>query len=513
MALDFPPPPLQGAPDQTWTDPNNQVWHWNGDAWVRTKIGSGIPEPTVLATQMSRQVDEAGKAGKWIPTAVDVWYLGAFDSSPLVDNNGDPLVEGHVYLNKMANTMYSWDGKAWRPFAPTYEIFGLTSYTYQLSAPLLSAPLVGPDIYGNTPAGWIEGQTLVTVYRQSPGGTDPDTGGSRLNAEIDGNIPQDFLINYANSQVTPVNVQWENGDKIILQISQIQLGNDASTFPWVIDEDDMVSNTETKVPTQQSVKTYVDVADTQLQENMDALEEHVDLQFEQFQTGIKNLIINGNSQIRQRPYISDWANLPINTYFIDRWYKSAWAPTKKTQVLEYLEGLIDGQTYTVSWDGGGIGDYWNGQSNAITNSGDTGFQIIGKDELYPPRIALPYTAYNIQVEKGVEVTVLEKRSATTELLACQAFYWRMRDETAEMFAVPRNGGGREREGHLLLPVLMRNFISSGFKFSFTGGYSNNFASPPLVDSDGQYVRWYGPASNTTADTWVKGLVIDGDFYD
>lgn len=36
------------------------------------------------------------------------------------------------------------------------------------------------------------------------------------------------------------------------------IGSDISGEAWVIDEDDMVSDLDTKVPTQQSVKAYVD---------------------------------------------------------------------------------------------------------------------------------------------------------------------------------------------------------------------------------------------------------------
>jgi len=297
--LDFPTPPTL---NEVWLDPMGQTWIYNGDAWVRTKTGSGIPEPTRLGVQMARQVDEAGLSGKWVAVAVDVWYLGAYASPPILDNNDEVLQEGHVYLNTVDDKMYSWDGEAWRPFAPTYEIFGLTSYTYELTGPLLDVPLTGADIYGNTPSGWIEGQTLVTIFRKNPGGTDPDTGGSRLSVSLDSGVTQDYTVNYANSQVTPVNTQWEAGDQIIVQISQIQLGQDASTFPWVDADPTMSGDSDTKVPTQKAVKTYVDL-----------LEDRV------LEIPGRNALSNGNFNIWQRG-TSDVSISGTAKYVADRWY-------------------------------------------------------------------------------------------------------------------------------------------------------------------------------------------------
>jgi len=293
--LDFPSPPTL---NEVWIDPLGQRWIYNGDAWVRNKLGTGIPEPTKLSTQMARQVDQAGLPGKWVNVAVDIWYLGPFNTPPHVDNNGDPLVEGHVYYDLITLKMYSWDSEAWRPFAPTYEIFGLTSYQYELTAPLLNVPLTGTDIYGNTPSGWTNGQTLITVFRKQIG----ETGASRLSSEIDINIPQDFTVDYNNSQVTPVHTQWEIGDIIVIQISQIQLGNDASTFPWVDADPTLSANTDTKVPTQKAVKTYIDFLESRVLEIPG-----------------RNALSNGGFNIWQRgdefTPLTNWVK-----YNADRWY-------------------------------------------------------------------------------------------------------------------------------------------------------------------------------------------------
>ena len=40
-------------------------------------------------------------------------YLGAKDTAPTTDNNGNPLIVGALYFNSTNDTMYVWDGTAW----------------------------------------------------------------------------------------------------------------------------------------------------------------------------------------------------------------------------------------------------------------------------------------------------------------------------------------------------------------------------------------------------------------
>ena len=40
-------------------------------------------------------------------------YLGAKDTAPTTDNNGNPLVEGALYFNTVTELLYAWDGAAW----------------------------------------------------------------------------------------------------------------------------------------------------------------------------------------------------------------------------------------------------------------------------------------------------------------------------------------------------------------------------------------------------------------
>jgi len=43
----------------------------------------------------------------------DERYLGAKAAAPIVDNQGNPLQEGAMYWNSVANSLYVWDGSVW----------------------------------------------------------------------------------------------------------------------------------------------------------------------------------------------------------------------------------------------------------------------------------------------------------------------------------------------------------------------------------------------------------------
>lgn len=83
-------------------------------------------------------------------------------------------------------------------------------------------------------------------------------------------------------------------------------GDDASFAPWLIDEDDMASNLATQVPSQQSVKAYVDT----LKAYVDTLK------------AAKNKLINGGFAIDQRNSGSAQTitAAAAKAYTVDRWY-------------------------------------------------------------------------------------------------------------------------------------------------------------------------------------------------
>jgi hypothetical protein len=50
-------------------------------------------------------------------------YLGAKSSAPTLDNDGDALIEGALYWNSVADTMFAWNGSAWGSISSTAAIF------------------------------------------------------------------------------------------------------------------------------------------------------------------------------------------------------------------------------------------------------------------------------------------------------------------------------------------------------------------------------------------------------
>jgi hypothetical protein len=50
-------------------------------------------------------------------------YLGAKSTAPSVDNDGDALIEGALYWNSVADTMFAWTGSAWGSISSTAAIF------------------------------------------------------------------------------------------------------------------------------------------------------------------------------------------------------------------------------------------------------------------------------------------------------------------------------------------------------------------------------------------------------
>jgi hypothetical protein len=50
-------------------------------------------------------------------------YLGAKSSAPTLDNDGNALIEGALYWNSVADTMFAWTGSAWGSISSTAAIF------------------------------------------------------------------------------------------------------------------------------------------------------------------------------------------------------------------------------------------------------------------------------------------------------------------------------------------------------------------------------------------------------
>lgn len=141
-------------------------------------------------------------------------------------------------------------------------------------------------------------------------------------------------------------------------------------------------------------------------------------------TGFKNVIINGDFRINQRGFDGVWDNpaMPQTSYGYDRWGKlsSGDNPPQFKQSIED-ENLIDGETYTLSWEGGG---------NAVIKDGNASLVAIGPSPLKGTitfgsnrcSVEMAGGQYNVQFERGTIATNFEVRNIQQELAMCQRYY-------------------------------------------------------------------------------------------
>ena len=136
-------------------------------------------------------------------------------------------------------------------------------------------------------------------------------------------------------------------------------------------------------------------------------------------TGFKNVLINGDFRVNQRGFDGDWDSL--SGYGYDRWEKLN--STEKRQYIE-PENLIQDETYTLSWEGGGDGWILNSESGLVTGPSPITAVMDSTVGTYPPSVIVPHAATNVQLERGSTATEFEKRSMQQELAMCQRYYIR-----------------------------------------------------------------------------------------
>lgn len=134
-------------------------------------------------------------------------------------------------------------------------------------------------------------------------------------------------------------------------------------------------------------------------------------------TGFKNVLINGDFRINQRgvDISNDWAGVADGDYGADRWFASTGGVNIR-QIVE-KENVVQGEPYTLSWEGGGNGQY---ASIGFGPSPVVGSMVIDDLDF---NVTVPKTATNIQLERGTVATPFEVRNIQQELAMCQRFYW------------------------------------------------------------------------------------------
>ena len=136
----------------------------------------------------------------------------------------------------------------------------------------ITTAISGLDIDGGTDIGAALADADLIIVDDGAGGTNRKSALSRLWTYISSKIQamsakttpvdadilmiQDSADSSALKELTVGNL-WDN-----LYVADLAAITNVKAYSWVVDEDTLVSNLDTKVPTQQSVKAYVDAAAT-----------------------------------------------------------------------------------------------------------------------------------------------------------------------------------------------------------------------------------------------------------
>jgi hypothetical protein len=173
-------------------------------AYADANLGGAAAETAVSAaasaTASATAASNAQTAAEAALDSFDDRYLGAKASDPVLDNDGDALAAGMLYFDTTLDGMKVYDGAAWELVAPdSSDIVTLT-----------------------------DAQTLTNKTIDSASNT--------------------LTIDLSEATVTGTKSEFNTA-----------VSDDTVVFASdLIDEDDMSSDSDTRAPTQQSVKAYVD---------------------------------------------------------------------------------------------------------------------------------------------------------------------------------------------------------------------------------------------------------------
>jgi len=191
-------------------------------------------------------------------------YLGAKSSDPSVDNDGNALLTGALYFNTTTNDMKVYSGSAWITAYISGANFVTLTDTQTLTNKTLTSPVIGG--VSTTASGNLILDPATQILEVKGDGSSIE-GQIQLNchANSHGQIikAQPHNTTTTNTMLLP---QGANSTLVSL-VSTDTLTNKTLTSPVlntsvsgsaVLDEDNMASNSNTQLATQQSIKAYVD---------------------------------------------------------------------------------------------------------------------------------------------------------------------------------------------------------------------------------------------------------------
>ena len=219
-------------------------------------------------------------------------------------------------------------------------------------------------------------------------------------------------------------------------------GTDASGFGFYIDENDMASDSETKLPSQQSVKAYSDSAtQTMTNKTLTApiINGEITGTFGGYNDSLnRQSIINGGFTVNQRGYTTS-GTLASGSYGHDRWKAGSGGGdytftqlASSTQItIEAGKTLIQviedknvvGGTYTLSWTG--TAQARAGVDSATPSGAYADSPLAITSQTAGTVMSVEFddgTLGEVQLNTGSVVLPFQPKSFAQELLDCQRYY-------------------------------------------------------------------------------------------
>ena len=469
--INFPPNP---AVEDTFTDSGTgQLFVYNGEGWVRTKQGSGIPEPLGEGVQYARIVDTQGLPGRWEKVATDVWYLGAFDAHPYFDHEGNAVVKGHVYFNTVEEINYSYAETEWFPFADINYVFGLLSYVYISTAG--QTVFSGADNYGLIPTGWIEGETIVNILVN--GEAQVEYRGVGVGAVEIGV----YTINYTTAEITFL-AGLTLDDEVELITYQSVPGDDASVYEFVSADPELLPGTDTKVPTQKAVIEYV---------TNHAIRD--------------NLVINPEFVVNQRGFTGYWeSGVGANEYGFDMWRRDGAFGYYIRQDIDHLN-LRRGKTYTLSFRPAEMGEQTGSVSDKTYTLASGISPLIFQYPAGSSRgltITVPADVYDVKLEQNKIPSFYQVPDLATEITRCYRTYYEYARDVL-VHPIYNSTSALHRENYLEFPVTM-------LKTPILTYTAHNFivGQPEINELTASGMGVSGQAISGTGRTYLKNLILN-----
>jgi len=107
---------MGGPGDETLPADTVAMFDLTGDHWSARWWANKAAEYASGADGSNGEAGEAGAAAEAALDEFQTWYLGAFSVPPVLDGDGDPIVEGALYFDTVVDQMQVWDGTQWLAF-------------------------------------------------------------------------------------------------------------------------------------------------------------------------------------------------------------------------------------------------------------------------------------------------------------------------------------------------------------------------------------------------------------